>query len=74
MKLRDHPLLSYRGVSSWPPVWISKLWMTCGEQQFPSNTAIKLCVANVLRILLLKGRSNYCDERGFRRTWLIKEP
>ena len=21
MKLRDHPLLSYRGVRSWPPVW-----------------------------------------------------
>jgi hypothetical protein len=24
MKLRDHPLLSYRGVSSWPPVWVGK--------------------------------------------------
>jgi hypothetical protein len=21
MKLRDHPLMSYRGVSNWPPVW-----------------------------------------------------
>jgi hypothetical protein len=24
MKLREHPLLSYRGVSNWPPVWIGK--------------------------------------------------
>lgn len=21
MKLRDHPLLTYRGIRSWPPVW-----------------------------------------------------
>ncbi len=21
MKLRDHPLMSYRGTSNWPPVW-----------------------------------------------------
>jgi hypothetical protein len=21
MKLRDHPLMSYRGVPNWPPVW-----------------------------------------------------
>jgi len=23
VKLRDHPLLSYRGIASWPPVWIN---------------------------------------------------
>jgi hypothetical protein len=22
MKLRDHPLLSYKGISSWPPTWL----------------------------------------------------
>ena len=22
MKLRNHPLLSYRGFSSWPPIWV----------------------------------------------------
>src|SRR5713226_5169476 len=22
MKLRDHPLMSYKGLCSWPPVWI----------------------------------------------------
>ena len=22
MLLREHPLMSYRGVSSWPPVWV----------------------------------------------------
>lgn len=21
MKLRDHPLMSYRGISNWPPIW-----------------------------------------------------
>jgi hypothetical protein len=24
MKLRDHPLMSYRGVSNWPPAWVGK--------------------------------------------------
>src|SRR5919108_4900153 len=23
MKLRDHPLMSYRGIPNWPPVWTS---------------------------------------------------
>ena len=22
MKLRDHPLMTYKGVSSWPPAWL----------------------------------------------------
>ena len=22
MRLRDHPLMTYNGVSNWPPVWI----------------------------------------------------
>jgi hypothetical protein len=22
MKLRDHPLMNYRGMKSWPPVWV----------------------------------------------------
>ena len=22
MKLRDHPLMSYHGISNWPPVWV----------------------------------------------------
>lgn len=22
LKLRDHPLMSYRGASNWPPVWV----------------------------------------------------
>jgi len=22
MELREHPLMSYRGVSNWPPVWV----------------------------------------------------
>src|SRR5687768_6560860 len=24
MKLRRHPLMSYRGVNSWPPVWVAR--------------------------------------------------
>jgi hypothetical protein len=24
MRLRDHPLLSYRGYATWPPAWISR--------------------------------------------------
>src|SRR5262245_22657315 len=24
MKLRDHPLMSYRGVSNWPPTWVGR--------------------------------------------------
>lgn len=24
MKLRDHPLMSYRGVSNWPPAWVGR--------------------------------------------------
>jgi hypothetical protein len=24
MKLRDHPLMSRRGIRNWPPVWVSK--------------------------------------------------
>jgi hypothetical protein len=24
MKLRDHPYLSYRGVSNWPPAWVGR--------------------------------------------------
>jgi hypothetical protein len=24
MKLRDHPLMTYKGVSSWPPAWLRR--------------------------------------------------
>ena len=24
MKLRGHPLMSYRGVNTWPPVWVGR--------------------------------------------------
>lgn len=24
MKLRDHPLMSYRSIPNWPPVWITR--------------------------------------------------
>ena len=32
MKLREHPLLSYRGIPSWPPVW---LWTAVQEDKKP---------------------------------------
>jgi hypothetical protein len=25
MKLRDHPIMSYRGYSVWPPIWVSRI-------------------------------------------------
>ena len=32
MLLRDHPLMSYKGVPSWPPVWI---WIDGPEKRRP---------------------------------------
>jgi hypothetical protein len=29
MKLRDHPLMSYRGIRNWPPVWTSATTTNC---------------------------------------------
>jgi hypothetical protein len=34
MKLREHPLLSYRGVPSWPPVW---MWIDGQDNQKPKG-------------------------------------
>jgi hypothetical protein len=30
VELRDHPLLSYRGLNSWPPTWI---WINGAERE-----------------------------------------
>jgi len=32
MLLRDHPLFSYHGMHSWPPVWV---WMGGGDNEHP---------------------------------------
>src|SRR5919108_3261090 len=34
MKLRDHPLLSYRGLPSWPPAWA---WVGLKEDKRPKG-------------------------------------
>jgi hypothetical protein len=34
MKLRDHPLMTYKGVSSWPPAW---LWRDGYETTHPQG-------------------------------------
>jgi hypothetical protein len=34
MLLRDHPLMSYRGVSSWPPVWT---WLSGSANKHPQG-------------------------------------
>jgi hypothetical protein len=34
MKLRDHPLMSYKGVRTWPPAW---LWRGGYESTFPEG-------------------------------------
>jgi len=32
MKIRDHPLVCYRGLRSWPPVW---MWTGTGANRYP---------------------------------------
>ena len=39
MELRKHPLLSYRGLPSWPPVW---LWVDGQEDKKPEGEVGKL--------------------------------
>src|SRR5215510_767180 len=34
MKLRDHPLMKYMGVRSWPPAW---LWRDGGDTTYPQG-------------------------------------
>jgi len=34
MELRNHPLMSYRGVPNWPPTWV---WIGGGENQHPKG-------------------------------------
>ena len=34
MLLRDHPLISYRGIPSWPPAWT---WIDGGEDKHPTG-------------------------------------
>jgi hypothetical protein len=34
MKLRDHPLMSYKGTCSWPPAW---LWRDGYENTYPEG-------------------------------------
>jgi hypothetical protein len=44
MKLRDHPLMNYRGNRSWPPAW---LWRGGHETTYPQGEV------GILRDLLL---------------------
>jgi hypothetical protein len=34
MKLRDHPLMSYRTAANWPPIWV---WRGQGENKRPKD-------------------------------------
>src|SRR5262245_6225790 len=34
MRFRDHPLMSYKDLSNWPPVWT---WVGGGENEFPKG-------------------------------------
>src|SRR5262245_15624480 len=34
MLLRDHPLMSYKGIPNWPPVWT---WTRGGENKYPKG-------------------------------------
>jgi hypothetical protein len=44
MLLRDHPLMSYRGVPSWPPTWV---WIDGPEENRPNGEV------GILRSVLL---------------------
>jgi hypothetical protein len=44
MFLRDHPLISYRGIPSWPPAWT---WIDGGEDKHPRGEI------GILRMTLL---------------------
>ena len=44
MLLRDHPLLSYRGVPSWPPMWT---WIEGQENKKPKGEIGTLIEARV---------------------------
>jgi hypothetical protein len=34
MELRDHPLMTYRGLPSWPPAWT---WIGGTDNQYPKG-------------------------------------
>jgi len=34
MLLRDHPLMSYRGVVNWPPTWV---WLDGPKEEYPKG-------------------------------------
>ena len=56
MELRHHPLMSYRGLPNWPPIW---LWRCGAEDKHPEGE-----VGN-LKSVLLSGFE------GFSRCYLI---
>jgi hypothetical protein len=47
MKLREHPLMTYRGISSWPPVWT---WVGGTDNQRPKGEVGILKEAKVSKI------------------------
>jgi hypothetical protein len=62
MKLRDHPLMSYRSVPNWPPVW------TCGYEAEKKIT--KGEVGNLKHVMRVGGMPYTCfliiDYQGVR--------
>ena len=52
MKLREHPLLSYRGIPSWPAVW---LWTDGQEDKKPIREVGTL---SEVRLSLIEPRTN----------------
>ena len=51
MKLRDHPLMTYKGVSSWPPAW---LWRGGYASTYPKGEV------GVLKDVLPSPPANTC--------------
>ncbi len=47
MRLRDHPLMTYRGIRSWPPVWT---WVGGADNTRPEGEVGVLTEAKASRI------------------------
>ena len=47
MLLRDHPLMSYKGIPNWPPAW---RWVAGGEKECPAGEVGTLRLVEVSKI------------------------
>ena len=62
MTLRDHPLMSYRGISNWPPVWtttrVERQPRPTGEVGFLEEALMNDLFDNKIFLLMLTDDGN----------------